>query len=154
MDQWRQAEGVWIHKEENSTKLGQFRSFLLLNMEGKIFFSVLSRRMTDVLLNNNYIDSLVEKGGICGLPGCLQHTRVSTQVIREMHEGKGDVVVLWLDFTNAYGSIQNRLVDITLDQNHLPSKIKDLILNYYCNFRLRVLSKKIHQTGSSSKKGL
>lgn len=52
MDQWRQAEGIWIPKEENSTKLEQFRSISLLSVEGKIFFSVLARRMTDLLLKN------------------------------------------------------------------------------------------------------
>lgn len=44
-DQWRQAEGVWIPKEEKSTKLEQFRTISLLCVEGKIFFSILSRRL-------------------------------------------------------------------------------------------------------------
>ncbi|KAJ8333464.1 hypothetical protein SKAU_G00414720 [Synaphobranchus kaupii] len=60
-DQWRQAEGVWIPKEENSTMLEQFRSISLLSVEGKIFFSVLSRRMTEYLLKNAYIDTSVQK---------------------------------------------------------------------------------------------
>ena len=51
-DQWRQVEGVWIPKEENSTKLEQFRSISLLSVEGKIFFSILSRRLTDFLFKN------------------------------------------------------------------------------------------------------
>lgn len=49
-------------------------------------------------------------------------------------------MVLWLDLTNAYGSISHKLVETTLDCHHIPSKIKDLVLNYYRNFRLRVTS--------------
>ncbi len=109
-------------------------------MEGKIFFSVLARRMTDFLLKNKYIDTSVQKGGIPGVPGRLEHTGVVTQLIREAREGNGDLAVLWLDLTNAYGSIPHKLVETSLDRHHIPGKIKDLILNYYGNFRLRVTS--------------
>ncbi|XP_056132867.1 uncharacterized protein LOC130109929 [Lampris incognitus] len=68
-DQWSQAEGVLIPKEENSNKLEQFRAISPLGVEGKIF-SVLYRRMTDFLLKNAYIDTLIEKGGIPGVPMC------------------------------------------------------------------------------------
>ncbi|XP_054628013.1 uncharacterized protein LOC129179159 [Dunckerocampus dactyliophorus] len=139
-DQWRLAEGVWIPKEENSTKLEQFRTISLLSVEGKIFFSILSRRLTDFLLKNAYIDTAVQKGGIPGVSGCLEHTGVVTQLIREAREGKGDLVVLWLDLASAFGSIPHKLVETTLDRHHVPRKIKDLILNYYGNFRLRVTS--------------
>lgn len=50
-NQWGHAECIWLPKEVNSTKLKQFRSILLLSMEGKIF-SVLSRRMKDFLVKN------------------------------------------------------------------------------------------------------
>ena len=138
--QGRQAEGVWIPKEENSTKLEQFRSISLLNVEGKVFFSILARRLTDFLLKNTYIDTSMQKGGIPGVPGCLEHTGVVAQLIREAREGKGDLVVLWLDLANAYVSIHHKLVELTLERHHLPRKIKELILDYYRDFRLRVTS--------------
>lgn len=40
--QWRYAEGVWVPKEEISTTLEQFRTILLLNVEGKMFFSIVA----------------------------------------------------------------------------------------------------------------
>ncbi len=77
---------VWLPKEENFTKLEQSRTISLLSVEGKIFFSILSRRLTDYLLENAYIDTLVQKGGIPGISGCLEHTGVVTQLIREAWE--------------------------------------------------------------------
>ncbi|XP_016087054.1 uncharacterized protein, partial [Sinocyclocheilus grahami] len=139
-DQWRCAEGVWIPKEENSKNINQFRTISLLSVEGKVFFSIVSRRLTEFLLKNNYIDPSVQKGGIPGAPGCLEHTGVVTQLIREAHENRGDLVVLWLDLANAYGSIPHKLVELALHLHHVPSKIKDLILDYYNNFRMRVTS--------------
>lgn len=70
--------------------------------------------MTDFLLKNSYIDTSVQKGGIPGMAGSLEHTGF-TQLIREVCEGKGALVVLWLDLAKAYGSIPHKLVEATLD---------------------------------------
>lgn len=56
-DQWRCTEGVWIPKEEDAKDISQFRTISLLSVEGKIFFSILSRRLTEFLLKNSYIDT-------------------------------------------------------------------------------------------------
>jgi len=38
--------------------------------------------------------------------------------------------VLWLDLANAYGLIPHKLAETMLNQQHVPSKIKDLILGF------------------------
>ena len=68
----------WIPKEENLTKLEQVRSISFLSVEGKIFFSVLSRGVTEFLLKLAYIDTSIQKSGIHGVPGCLKNTAVQT----------------------------------------------------------------------------
>ncbi|XP_073731592.1 uncharacterized protein [Misgurnus anguillicaudatus] len=138
--QWRHAEGVWIPKEESSSTIEQFRVISLLSVECKIFFSILARRLTDFLLRNAYIDTSVQKGGVPKIPGCIEHTGVVTQLRREAREGKGDLAILWLDLANAYGSIPHRLVETSLDRHYVPDKIKNLILDYYNSFSLRVTS--------------
>ena len=107
-------------------------------MEGKIFFAIVARRLADFLSSNNYIDTSVQKGGISGVPGCLEHTGVVTQLIREARENKGDLTVLWLDLANAYGSIPHKLVQTTMTKHHVPHHVADLILDYYDQFRMRV----------------
>jgi hypothetical protein len=152
--QWRFAEGVWIPKEENAKNIEQFRTISLLSVEGKIFFAILSRRLTEFLLKNEYIDTSVQKGGIPKVPGCLEHTGVVTQLIREAREGKGDLAVLWLDLTNAYGSIPHKLVETALDRHHVPGKIRDLILDYYKSFKLRVTSGTVTSEWHRLEKGI
>lgn len=92
---------------------------------------------TEFLLKNSYIDTSVQKGGIPGVPGCLKHTGVVTQ-LRKARDGKGDLTILWLDLANAYSSKPHKLVELTLRRHHVPSKVTDLVLDYYNNFRLRV----------------
>lgn len=83
---------------------------------------------------------MVQKGGIPKVPGCLQHTGVVIQLIREARESKGDLTVLWLDLANAYGSIPHKLVEEALNRHYIPSKVRNLILDYYANLSLRVSS--------------
>lgn len=73
-------------------------------------------------------------------PGCqgLEHTNVVTQVLREARKNKGDLMVLWLDLANAYGSMPHKLVLEALERQHVPAAVRDLILDYYSNFSLRV----------------
>ena len=72
-----------------------------------------------------------------GFSGCIEITGVLTQLIREAKEGKGDLSVVWLDLTNAYGSIPHKLVEITLSRYHMPVKVQNIIKGYYDNFYLR-----------------
>lgn len=51
-DSWCQADGIYIPKEEHSVQIGQFRSISLLNVKGKIYVTVLAKRLTNFLLNN------------------------------------------------------------------------------------------------------
>ena len=44
---------------EESKKIDQFRMVSLLNVEGKILFSIVVRGLAGFLYSNNYIDTLV-----------------------------------------------------------------------------------------------
>lgn len=55
------CKALWIPKEK-STKLEQFWTMSFLIVEEKIFISILARRLTDYLLKNAYIDTLVLLG--------------------------------------------------------------------------------------------
>ena len=143
VEQWRFAEGVWIPKEEGSKSLYQFQIISLLNTESKIFFSLLSRRLSDFFLGNGYIDTSVQKGGVAGMLGCLEHTGVLIQLMREAKESKGALTVLWLDLANAYGSMPHKLVEEALKRHHVSPSVCDLIADYYKNFWLRACSRSV-----------
>ncbi|CAC5377986.1 unnamed protein product [Mytilus coruscus] len=80
---WQKAEGCFIPKEEKSEDITQFRTISHLNVEGKIFFSIMARRMTSYMTDNNYVDTSVQKGGIPGFSGCIEHTSTISQLIQE-----------------------------------------------------------------------
>nr|XP_055028991.1 uncharacterized protein LOC129418090 [Misgurnus anguillicaudatus]XP_055035306.1 uncharacterized protein LOC129423146 [Misgurnus anguillicaudatus] len=152
--QWRHAEGIWIPKEENANDITQFRTISLLSVEGKIFFKILANRLSEYLMRNSYIDTSVQKGGVPGMPGCLEHTGVITQLIREARENRGDLAVLWLDLADAYGSIPHKLVTTALSIHHIPEKITELIRDYYSSFSLRFTSGTVTSAGHRLEKGI
>ncbi|XP_059378226.1 uncharacterized protein LOC132114105 [Carassius carassius] len=134
---WKKAEGCFVPKEENSSTIDQFRTISLLSVEGKIFFSVLAKRMTSYMTENGYINTAIQKGGIPGFSGCLEHTGVLSQMIREAKASKGNLTVVWLDLANAYGSIPHALIHTALDHYHIPQHIKRMITSYFGGIQLR-----------------
>ncbi len=94
-------------KKEKSENINQFRVISLLSVGSKIVFSIVAKRLSNFLLSNKYIDTSVQKGGISGVPSCLEHTGVVTQLITEAREGRGDLAGphqrLWLNTPHAGG---------------------------------------------------
>ena len=88
------------------------------------------------------------------MPGCLEHTGVLTQLLREPKESKGDLTVLWLDLVNAYGSMPHKLVEETIKRYHVPPSVCDLIADYYKNFRLRACSSLVTSEWKTLEKGI
>eukprot|EP00064_Thunnus_orientalis_P012462 superscaffoldBa00001914_g12497 len=114
--------------KEDPTNISQFRIISLLSVEGRIFFSIVAKRLVDFLLKNHYIDTSVRKVGISGVPGCLECTRVVTQLLRDAKENRVDLMVLWLDPANTYGSMPHKLVQEMLKRHHMSDCTISVIL--------------------------
>ena len=127
---WTRAEGCFVPKELNSEGIKQFRTISLLDVEGKIQFSVLARRFTKYMVANQYIDTSVQKGGVEGLAGCWEHNSMITQLLKEARQHKGDLTLIWLDLANAYGSVPHALVKEALKRYHIPAKVQNMIARY------------------------
>lgn len=56
------------------------------------------------------MDTSIQKAGIPGFSGCLEHSSVLWQLIKEAKKGQKNVAAVWLDLANAYGSFSHKLV--------------------------------------------
>ena len=132
------ADGVYIPKEQNSTEINQFRLISMLNVEGKIFFSVMASRLTKYLTENGYINTSVQKGGIPGVSGCLEHATMIWEAIQRAKSGeKLNLDVIWLDLANAYGSVPDQMIQLALRMYHVPEDIQVMLDDYFSGFRMR-----------------
>ena len=74
--QWRIASEVYIPKVNppNVNQIEDFRPIALLNVEGKLFFSLISKRMEDHIIHKNkFINGSIQKGCMEKVPGCWKH---------------------------------------------------------------------------------
>lgn len=76
-------------------------------------------------MSNGYIDNTCQKAGVPGFPGCVKH------VIQRAKKEKGDLYIVCLDLSNAYGSVHHQLIMFALDFFYVPGAIKDLITGYF-----------------------
>ncbi|KAJ7998423.1 hypothetical protein DPEC_G00204780 [Dallia pectoralis] len=132
-----EPRGLLHPKAGGLFQLERFRTISLLNVEGKVFFGILAKRLTQFLINNKYIDTSVQKGGVPGVPGCIEHNSVISKIIEDAKRNHGDLAVLWLDLTNTYGTVPHKSVDHTLRAYHVPQRVRLLLGNYFGNFKMR-----------------
>ena len=136
-EKWCMAEGIYIPKEEDSQNLSQFRPISLLNTDGKIFLGIIAKRMMTFLLANGYIDETVQKAGLPGTPGCIEHVNMIWDSIQEAKKEKSDLSVVWLDLANAFGSVPHQLLQKSMEHFWIPPEIQTLLMTYYDKFIMR-----------------
>ena len=127
---------MYIPKEEDSPILGQFRPISLLNINGKIFFGIIAKRTMRFLVSNGYINESVQKAGIPGVPGCIEHTTMIWEAIQTAKE-KSDLVVVWLHLANAFGSVPHKLLEYAMEMFWIPQEVAKVMMDYYNSFLMR-----------------
>ena len=151
---WRKADGVLIPKEDGASKIEKFRTISLLNAEGKIFWKLKADKLTQYVMKNKYIDASIQKGGIPGVSGCLEHTAVLSHMIEEAKRKKQSLVSTWLDIANAYGSMAHVLINTALERAHVPQDVQEIVRSYYGKVEIRFTTKDFTTIWQQVEKGI
>ena len=131
---WRISDGIFIPKVDvpNSMAIEDFRQIALMNVEGKLWWSMISDGLYKYLVTDNgFIDTKVQKGSIKNTPGCWEHTSMIWSALKHCKNSNKSLAVLWLDLANAYGSVPHQLIIFALRRYRVPEKIIGLVLKYY-----------------------
>ena len=147
--QWQSVKEIYIPKVNPSTahNIPDFCPIALLNVEGKLFFSLVSRRLEKHLINNNkFINKSVQKGCMEKVPGCWEHISMVWAALKEAKSKNLSLATIWLDIANAYGSIPHKLIIFALFQYGVSPKWIHLIETYYSG----IFSKSFSQEAPSS----
>ena len=127
-DRWCFAEGIYLPKEENAKGIAQFRPISLLNIDGKILLGIIAKRVIEFVQINGYVNESVQKTGIPGIPGCVEHAFAIWDAIQEAKSSKGDLTVIWLDLANAYGSVPHGLIEMAMENFWFPEPVKAMLM--------------------------
>ena len=93
--------------------------------------------LTKYLTENGYINTSVQKGGIPGVCGCLEHTTMIWEAIQRARSEKLNLDVVWLNLANAYGSVPHQMIQLALRMYHVPEDIQVVLDKYFNGFRMR-----------------
>ena len=102
----------------------EFRPITMTATMGKIFLSIISDRLQNFLVKNSYIPRKVQKGFLSGIAGCVEHTFMLFEAMKEAKSEQRQIVISWIDLANAYGSVRHNLIQFALNWFHVPKLIK------------------------------
>ena len=131
--QWRYAKEIYIPKSKSPSEsnIKDFRPIALLNVEGKLLFSLISKRLeAHLIANNSFINTSIQKGCMEKVPGCWEHMSTVWSALKEARSNKSDLATIWLDIANAYGSIPHKLIFFALKRYGVHDHWISLVQNY------------------------
>ena len=155
--QWRMAYKTFIPKvdEPDSSTFTDFRDISLLNVEGKIFFSLISKRFTRHIIDKNkFIDTSIQKGCMENIPGVWEHIAMIWDALKDARLNQKDLVAIWLDIANAYGSISHQLIFLALRRYGIPKKWVSIVETYYHGGWSRSMSENARSSWHRHEKGI
>ena len=155
--QWRCAKEVYTPKNKTpcTSKITDFRPIALSNVEGKLFFSLISKRLeTHIIKNNKFINQSIQKGCMAKVPGCWEHMSSVWNALKEARSQKSTLSTIWLDIANAYRSIPHNSIFFALERYGVNSKWIQLIRSYYTGLYSKSFSEKAPSTWHQHFRGI
>ena len=63
------------------------------------------------------------------------------EAIQKAKANKKDLDVIWLDLVNAYRSVPQQMIHLSLQMYHVPAEISSMLGTYFDRFRMRFTTK-------------
>ena len=87
------------------------------------------------VLKNKFINILIQKAGIPGFPGCIEHASMLWDQIKAARDNKSaELHVIWLELENARYPLIEKARDFFLSQKTLESLYQDTINTHTWDF--------------------
>ena len=77
------------------------RPIALTSCIGKLFTSIMRKRLHSHIVDNGYLDTNIQKAFQPRVPGCIEHYNKLAEVVHEAHNKHKSLTVCWLDLANA-----------------------------------------------------
>ena len=136
-DVWKSSNTVLMYKKGDQEDLSNWRPLAMGDVVPKLFAAVVADRLTDWAVKNNRLSSTQK--GFLPHEGCLEHNFVLQEVLTDARKRRQEVVVAWLDLSNAFGSVPHATILGALRNAGVPELIVNIVESLYqgCHTRVR-----------------
>ena len=111
---WQRAVIRLVHKSGSPNEPSNFGPTALTKCDGKIFFALVAKSVLKHMTKNSFFDLRLQKGFLPGVSGCIEHTSLISEVLRDARSHQRSICVSWLDMRNAFNSVRHSLIQFAL----------------------------------------
>jgi hypothetical protein len=80
---------------------------------------------------NRKIFSGSQKGFVMGIQGCMEHAVMTREIIAHAKRMKKNIFMVQIDFSNAFGSVPQKMIDWNMRRMGIPDNITNVVMNVY-----------------------
>ena len=128
--EWSNCGLVPAHKGGDTSDPKNFRPLTVLPLVVRIWDSIISKKLSELLKKYGIIDTLVQRGVLSGVGGLSQNL---INVNKAMCSMSDDETCFFIDITNAYGSVNYGLLCHILREYNFSPAFTKYIETYYMN---------------------
>lgn len=138
----------YIYKEAKKgpkDNIKSFRKIVTIPTIINHFHRVLALRIREYFTENKYLDTTIQKGGISGqkVPIMQQIIKIKSIIKHANDKKNGKAVILFLDVSDAFGSINREALFDILKRYHISPNFIDYLNDYYKHFEYYVKNKNL-----------
>ena len=141
----QKAPGTWakcvfrlIYKKGEANIPTNFRMIAISSVVGKLFHGVLANRCLKFLTANDYVDKKIQKSFLPEVSGCVEHCWSLLDLMNHAKHKRKTLHLVFLDFSDAFGSVCHNMLPILLKRYHFPSCVSGYIMSLYSQLNGKV----------------
>jgi len=131
--EWCSANIVGKYKGGNKDEPKNFRPLMIMPILVRIFEGLISRKIHNICLERNIIDTQVQKAILKECSGIWENVFEVNMRLKEMFEKNLDSFFLFIDLKNAFGSVNYRNMLIILQKYNFCPEFSSYFERYYKN---------------------
>ena len=113
---------VLAYKAGEQSDPSNFRMLAMTSCLAKPYHEIKSKRMSNFMVENGYIDTTLQKAYLEGINGCIEHIQVLQQIIQDAKTKNKTVHISWYDLADAFVSVSHDLIPICLKYYNIPAQ--------------------------------
>jgi hypothetical protein len=135
----------YLYKEAKkgpTDDLSSFRQIVSIPNSLNHYHRILSLRLNEYLLKNNFLNVTIQKGSINGIKnGVLEQIFKIKQIVKDANDNKKECAIMFLDISNAFGNLNLTKLFKIMTYYHIDQQFIDYVKSFYEGFEYYVQTK-------------